>query len=186
MLSILFNISFYHQDFDRHIDNLRSQLQFLNGALEGTDHNAPDWVATDLVSLRNKSGRLQDDMKRFRDQLESEGLAEKKACGTQFNGTCASVLTNTDQDNEQTTQHRSEESCSTKQNIAYTEPPETSSHFSSRPKPDSTRRSFAGPRPLRCPAYRCHRRSQPALTRKSFTASDGDSKHIAEEEVQCV
>jgi hypothetical protein len=37
-------------------------------------------LATDLLSLRNKSGRLQDDMKRFRDQLESEGLASKKVC----------------------------------------------------------------------------------------------------------
>jgi hypothetical protein len=55
-------------------------LQFLNEGLDATDHNAPDWLATDLLSLRNKSGRLQDDMKRFRDQLESEGLATKKVC----------------------------------------------------------------------------------------------------------
>jgi hypothetical protein len=66
------------QDFDRHIENLRAQLQFLNEGLDATDHNAPDWLATDLISLRNKSGRLQDDMKRFRDQLQSEGLAVKK------------------------------------------------------------------------------------------------------------
>lgn len=73
--------SFAHeplQDFDRHIENLRAQLQFLNEGLDATDHNAPDWLATDLISLRNKSGRLQDDMKRFRDQLQSEGLAVKK------------------------------------------------------------------------------------------------------------
>jgi hypothetical protein len=57
---------------------LRAQLQFLNQGLDATDHNAPDWLATDLLALRNKSGRLQDDMKRFRDQLESEGLATKK------------------------------------------------------------------------------------------------------------
>lgn len=68
------------QDFDRHIENLRTQLQFLNEGLDATDHNAPDWLATDLISLRNKSGRLQDDMKRFRDQLQSEGLAVKKVC----------------------------------------------------------------------------------------------------------
>ncbi|KAF1849366.1 uncharacterized protein K460DRAFT_331268 [Cucurbitaria berberidis CBS 394.84] len=67
------------EDFDKHIDALRTQLQFLNETLKATDHNAPDWLATDLISLRNKSGRLQDDMKRFRDQLDSEGLAEKKA-----------------------------------------------------------------------------------------------------------
>lgn len=67
------------EDFDTHIENLRSQLQFLNETLEGTDHNAPDWLATDLLSLRNKSGRLHDDMKRFRDELDSQGLAEKKA-----------------------------------------------------------------------------------------------------------
>ncbi|KAI8943193.1 hypothetical protein NX059_001222 [Plenodomus lindquistii] len=66
------------EDFDTHIENLRSQLRFLNETLEGTDHNAPDWLATDLLTLRNKTGRLQDDMKRFRDQLDSEGLAEKK------------------------------------------------------------------------------------------------------------
>ncbi|KAJ8108262.1 hypothetical protein OPT61_g8293 [Boeremia exigua] len=66
------------EDLDRHIDNLRAQLQFLNEGLDATDHNAPDWLAADLLSLRNKSGRLQDDMKRFRDQLESEGLATKK------------------------------------------------------------------------------------------------------------
>jgi hypothetical protein len=66
------------QDFDKHIENLRAQLQFLNEGLDATDHNAPDWLATDLISLRNKSGRLQDDMKRFRDKLQSEGLADKK------------------------------------------------------------------------------------------------------------
>ncbi|KAF1951260.1 hypothetical protein CC80DRAFT_481601 [Byssothecium circinans] len=65
-------------DFDKHIANLRSQLQFLNQALDATDHNAPDWLATDLVSLRNKSGRLHDDMQRFKEQLESEGLGSKK------------------------------------------------------------------------------------------------------------
>ncbi|KAF2851809.1 hypothetical protein T440DRAFT_394297 [Plenodomus tracheiphilus IPT5] len=75
----LYTLSSQIQDFDRHIENLRSQLQFLNETLEGTDHNAPDWLATDLLSLRNKSGRLHDDMKRFRDQLDNEGLAEKKA-----------------------------------------------------------------------------------------------------------
>ncbi|CAO2651943.1 Nn.00g002260.m01.CDS01 [Neocucurbitaria sp. VM-36] len=67
------------EDFDKHIEALRAQLQFLNETLEATDHNAPDWLATDLISLRNKSGRLQDDMKRFRDQLDSEGLTEKRA-----------------------------------------------------------------------------------------------------------
>ncbi|KAF2822164.1 hypothetical protein CC86DRAFT_448539 [Ophiobolus disseminans] len=67
------------EDFDQHIENLRTQLQYLNEGLDATDHNAPDWLAADLISLRNKSGRLQDDMKRFRDQLQSEGLAVKKA-----------------------------------------------------------------------------------------------------------
>jgi hypothetical protein len=57
---------------------MRTQLLFLNETLDATDHNAPDWLSADLLSLRNKSGRLQDDMKRFRDQLEDEGLAEKK------------------------------------------------------------------------------------------------------------
>ncbi len=66
------------QDLDTHIDNLRSQLRFLHEVLGATDHNAPDWLATDLISLRNKSGRLHDDMKRFKDQLEVEDLVEKK------------------------------------------------------------------------------------------------------------
>ncbi|KAI4639746.1 hypothetical protein J4E93_009100 [Alternaria ventricosa] len=70
------------EDFDKHIENLRAQLLFLNETLDATDHNDPDWLATDLISLRNKSGRLQDDMKRFRDQLEDEGLAEKKKVKT--------------------------------------------------------------------------------------------------------
>jgi len=65
------------QEFDQHIENLRSQLRFLNETLEATDHNTPDWLATDLISLRNKSGRLQDDMQRFRDQLEREGLGKR-------------------------------------------------------------------------------------------------------------
>ncbi|KAF2028622.1 hypothetical protein EK21DRAFT_113638 [Setomelanomma holmii] len=70
-------VGFSLEDFDTHIENLRAQLQFLNEGLDATDHNAPDWLATDLISLRNKSGRLQDEMKRFRDQLQSEGLAMK-------------------------------------------------------------------------------------------------------------
>lgn len=63
---------------DKHIENLRAQLQFFNGALEATDHTAPDWLATDLVSLRNKSGRLHDEMQRFRAQLETEGFDSTK------------------------------------------------------------------------------------------------------------
>jgi hypothetical protein len=72
------------QELDKYLDNLRAQLEFLNKSLDATDHNAPDWLATDLVSLRNKSGRLQDEMKRFRDQLESEGLATKKVHGARL------------------------------------------------------------------------------------------------------
>ncbi|KAH8724062.1 hypothetical protein GQ44DRAFT_773320 [Phaeosphaeriaceae sp. PMI808] len=73
------------EDLDTHIENLRTQLQFLKEGLDATDHNAPDWLATDLISLRNKSGRLQDEMKRFRDQLQSEGLVVKKACAKTAN-----------------------------------------------------------------------------------------------------
>lgn len=58
------------QDLDFHIENLRAQLQFFQEALDKTDHKAPDWHATDLVSLRNKTGRLQDDMQSFRDRLD--------------------------------------------------------------------------------------------------------------------
>ncbi|KAL6711428.1 hypothetical protein ACN47E_004362 [Coniothyrium glycines] len=67
------------EHLDHHLYNLRESLKFLNETLEATDHNDPDWLATDLISLRNKSGRLQDDMKRFRDQIETGGLAETKA-----------------------------------------------------------------------------------------------------------
>ena len=80
------------QDLDKHIENLRAQLHFLNEGLDATDHNAPDWLATDLLSLRNKSGRLRDDMNRFRDQLESEGLAAKKVHGVVLrNDSCLSL-----------------------------------------------------------------------------------------------
>ncbi|CAI6332763.1 unnamed protein product [Periconia digitata] len=65
-------------DFDKHIASLQSQLRSLNSALEATDHNSPEWLATDLISLRNKSGRLQDDMQQFRERLESEGLGVRK------------------------------------------------------------------------------------------------------------
>ncbi|KAF2799355.1 hypothetical protein K505DRAFT_404689 [Melanomma pulvis-pyrius CBS 109.77] len=71
--------TFSLEDFDKHIQDLRSQLAFLTCTLDATDHNAPDWLATDLIALRNKSGRLHDDMQRFRDQVESEGLGVKKA-----------------------------------------------------------------------------------------------------------
>jgi hypothetical protein len=67
-----------HQDIDKHIDHLGAQLQFLKQGLDATDHNAPEWLGKDLLSLRNQSGKLRDDMKRFRDQLQSEGLAVKK------------------------------------------------------------------------------------------------------------
>ncbi|PVI01064.1 hypothetical protein DM02DRAFT_562028, partial [Periconia macrospinosa] len=69
-------------DLDAHISNLRGALQFLNEALDATDHTAPDWLATDLVSLRNKSGRLQDEMQRFREQLEAEGLGVRTSAET--------------------------------------------------------------------------------------------------------
>ncbi|KAF2709940.1 hypothetical protein K504DRAFT_466389 [Pleomassaria siparia CBS 279.74] len=70
--------TFSLEDFDKHIQSLQSQVAFLTSAFDATDHNAPDWLATDLIALRNKSGRLQDDMQKFRDQLESEGLGVKK------------------------------------------------------------------------------------------------------------
>ncbi|KAF1972488.1 hypothetical protein BU23DRAFT_534774 [Bimuria novae-zelandiae CBS 107.79] len=65
-------------EIDQHMANLRSTLRFFSEALDRTDHNSPDWLATDLVSLRNQSGRLQDGMQRFREQLVSVGLAAQK------------------------------------------------------------------------------------------------------------
>jgi hypothetical protein len=80
-------------------------LQYLSEGLDATDHNAPDWLATDLISLRNKSGRLQDDMKRFRDQLENEGLAVKKVRAQKLVAG-GSRLTLPVQDSKQASQHR--------------------------------------------------------------------------------
>jgi hypothetical protein len=80
-------------------------LQYLSEGLDATDHNAPDWLATDLISLRNKSGRLQDDMKRFRDQLQSEGLAVKKVRAQKL-ATGGYRLTLPVQDSKQASQHR--------------------------------------------------------------------------------
>lgn len=71
-------MAFDLDEMDQHMVNLRSTLQFFSEALERTDHNSPDWLAPELISLRNQSGRLQEGMKRFRDQTVSEGLAEKK------------------------------------------------------------------------------------------------------------
>lgn len=72
------NMSYNLDDIDAHIANLRSTLRFFTEALENTDHNSPEWLATDLLSLRNSSGRLQDGMQRFREQLLAGGLTEKK------------------------------------------------------------------------------------------------------------
>lgn len=58
--------------------NLRSTLRFFSEALEQTNHNSPEWLATDLLSLRNQTGRLTDGMQKFADQLQAEGLAERK------------------------------------------------------------------------------------------------------------
>ncbi|KAK3209633.1 hypothetical protein GRF29_44g213973 [Pseudopithomyces chartarum] len=65
-------------DLDQHMANLRSTLRFFTDSLERTDHNSPDWLAPDLISLRNQSGRLQESMQNFRAQLLTTGLAEKK------------------------------------------------------------------------------------------------------------
>jgi hypothetical protein len=126
------------QDFDEHIDNLRAQLQFLSEGLDATDHNAPDWLATDLISLRNKSGRLQDDMKRFRDKLQSEGLAVKKVRihtpVVRYYMLIAAV-----QNNEQASQHRRGKAIYTYCADSKIDP---SSHIPcDRPKPYTTRQA---------------------------------------------
>ena len=71
-------MSYNLDDIDTHLANLRSTLRFFTEALEHTDHNSPDWLATDLLSLRNSSGRLQDGLQQFREHVLAEGLAEKK------------------------------------------------------------------------------------------------------------
>ncbi|KAJ4351159.1 uncharacterized protein N0V89_006498 [Didymosphaeria variabile] len=72
-------MAFNLDEIDQHMANLRSTLRFFSEALERTDHNSPDWLATDLISLRNQTGRLQDGMQKFTDQLQAGGLAERKA-----------------------------------------------------------------------------------------------------------
>lgn len=71
-------MAFNLDEIDQHMANLRSTLRLFSEALEQTDHNSPDWLATDLLSLRNQTGRLTDGMQKFADQLQAEGLAERK------------------------------------------------------------------------------------------------------------
>jgi hypothetical protein len=71
-------MTFNLDEIDQHMANLRSTLRFFSDALEKTDHNSPEWLATDLLSLRNQTGRLTDGMQKFADQLQAEGLAERK------------------------------------------------------------------------------------------------------------
>ncbi|OAG09446.1 uncharacterized protein CC84DRAFT_1067352, partial [Paraphaeosphaeria sporulosa] len=71
-------MAFNLDEIDQHMANLRSTLRLFSEALERTDHNSPDWLATDLLSLRNQTGRLTDGMQKFADQLQAEGLAERK------------------------------------------------------------------------------------------------------------
>ncbi|KAF2451840.1 hypothetical protein P171DRAFT_12643 [Karstenula rhodostoma CBS 690.94] len=71
-------MAFNLDEIDQHMANFRSTLRFFSEALERTDHNSPDWLATDLLSLRNQTGRLKDGMQNFADQLQAEGLAERK------------------------------------------------------------------------------------------------------------
>ncbi|KAF9739061.1 hypothetical protein PMIN06_005310 [Paraphaeosphaeria minitans] len=71
-------MAFNLDEVDQHMANLRSTLRLFSEALERTDHKSPDWLATDLLSLRNQTGRLTDGMQKFADQLQAEGLAERK------------------------------------------------------------------------------------------------------------
>lgn len=71
-------MAFDLDEIEQHMANIRSTLRFFSESLERTDHNSPDWLATDLLSLRNQSGRLQDSMQKFTDQLQAEGLTERK------------------------------------------------------------------------------------------------------------
>ncbi|KAF2740169.1 hypothetical protein EJ04DRAFT_572466 [Polyplosphaeria fusca] len=70
---------FNFESFDKHIANLQSQLKFVAAALNSTDHNAPDWVATDLLGLRNSTSRLKDDMDRVKRKFEEDGVTIGKA-----------------------------------------------------------------------------------------------------------
>ncbi|KAF2269902.1 hypothetical protein CC78DRAFT_564573 [Lojkania enalia] len=95
--------SFSLEEFDKHVENLRSQLTFLTSALNATDRNAPDWAAGDLLALRNGTSRLQDDMCRFRSRIMEEEVATLKPSNKRLSieGSQGSSLPPTDHSNAQ-------------------------------------------------------------------------------------
>ncbi|KAF2122901.1 hypothetical protein BDV96DRAFT_639455 [Lophiotrema nucula] len=71
-------VDFNFEDLDTHISQLQSQLSFLAAALHSTDHTTPEWITTDLVGLRNATGRLRDGMRGFQTKLDAEGVRTRK------------------------------------------------------------------------------------------------------------
>ncbi|KAH7132636.1 hypothetical protein B0J11DRAFT_522180 [Dendryphion nanum] len=70
--------SFSITDLDSHIANLQSQLTFLASALDATDHTDPEWLASDLITLKGKTSMLSDDMRRVRKRMANEGVRVKE------------------------------------------------------------------------------------------------------------
>ncbi|KAF2015030.1 hypothetical protein BU24DRAFT_493509 [Aaosphaeria arxii CBS 175.79] len=67
---------------ESHIASLQSTLSFLTSALDDLDSSGPhetsdrdpEWLATDLISLKGKTGMLVDEMRRVRKRMVSEGV----------------------------------------------------------------------------------------------------------------
>lgn len=62
------------QDLDKHIANLQAQLTSLAETLDATEPNDPEWLATDLITLKGSTNMLVDNMRRFRKRAVNEGL----------------------------------------------------------------------------------------------------------------
>ncbi|KAF2746205.1 hypothetical protein M011DRAFT_487357 [Sporormia fimetaria CBS 119925] len=63
--------------FDTHLRNLQSQLAFLTTTLSNTTHEDPEWLATDLIALKGKTGMLVDEMSRFRRRARAAGFVAR-------------------------------------------------------------------------------------------------------------
>ncbi|KAF2658609.1 hypothetical protein K491DRAFT_689913 [Lophiostoma macrostomum CBS 122681] len=56
------------------ISSLQSQLEFFASALDDTNSEDPEWLATDLISLKGKTSMLVDEMRRVRKRMVGEGV----------------------------------------------------------------------------------------------------------------
>jgi hypothetical protein len=77
---------------DTHISNLQSQLRFFTASLASLDASAseaeaddatdaerdPEWLVTELIALKGRTGMLVDDLRRVRKRCLSKGLGSRK------------------------------------------------------------------------------------------------------------